>query len=85
MVVSGCDSVFGSSLPSSVVTGLPRAAVSIPGMDRTVVPATAMQTAPSCRNGESTLYPISIKIATVTYGNNLSSRNVALTLLSLAV
>ena len=49
--VSGSDRVFDSSLPSSAVAGIPRAAVSIPGMDRSVVPATARQTAPSCRNG----------------------------------
>ena len=51
--VSGSDSVFGSSLPSSAVSGIPRAAVSTPGMDRTVVPATARQTVPSSRNGGS--------------------------------
>ena len=51
--VSSSDRVFGSSLPSSAVSGIPRAAVSIPGMDRSVVPATARQTAPSCRNGGS--------------------------------
>ena len=49
--VSGSDRVFDSSLHSSAVAGIPRAAVSIPGMDRSVVPATARQTAPSCRNG----------------------------------
>ena len=51
--VSGSDRVFGSSLPSSAVSGIPRAAVSIPGMDRSVVPATARQTISSCRNGGS--------------------------------
>ena len=51
--VSGSDSVLGSYLSSSAVTGAPRAAVSIPGMGRTVAPATARQTASSCRSGSS--------------------------------